>query len=226
MISFNRIDESIKGDLPGFEEKEYDVEPLATVARIKEEITNSLNRSESNNDSSSFKNNPSVNQPIKEAAPTRSHTFSRELDMEYLSEDDEEIEQDLDNEEIDYDQVNEMENPFNHIPHSHKISLDYPASKPPSLTNGDMIALSFNGVVLDDDITLVSAIQNANKNAGQLSDISIHAWRQKHQFTIHIAERKVCFLLQTIIQLCFIIRLTLRIKRRKSFLLVILLFQC
>lgn len=171
--------------MPGFEEKEYDVEPLATVARIKEEITNSLNRSESNNDSSSFKNNLS-NQP------TRSNALSRELNMEYLSDDDEEIEREyLDNEEIDDEQVNEMENPFNNSPHSHKISLDNPVSKPTSLTNGDMIALSYNGVVLDDDITLVSAIQNANKNSAQLSDISVHAWRQKHQFTIHIAERKV-----------------------------------
>lgn len=179
----------MKGEWQGFQEKEYDVEPLATVARIKEEIINSLNRGESTN-------NPSKSN-FSRANEFPSHPFMAM--PEYLSDDDDDDDDEDDYRErqerdIEYES-NEMEESFNNAPQSdNSLSLDISA-KPLSLGNSETISLIYNGVTLDDDITLVCAIQNASNNAlnnnSYLSDASIHSWRQKHQFTLARAQKKV-----------------------------------
>jgi len=200
-------DNSIKGVWDGIQEKEYDVEPLTTIGRIKDQIINT-NRIQSANSN----NNLSANQPNNQLNANRKQpVLRRELVMDYVSDDDDDIDDDDrinlddhifrrqrdddeddedDDDEDDEDEIlNDMQVLDDLVARNLSTTQLSAMSNPnsTSLPQGQLICLSYNGVILDDDVTLVSAIQNG---ASQNTEISISAWRQKHQFTLHSIEKK------------------------------------
>jgi len=204
-------DDSVKGtSWGGIREKEYHVEPLATIGKIKDQIISSNRQGDSNNNSN-IKLTPSqaINQlrgTTKRIPLPRRQIELNHYDSEDVDDDDIEPQFHIESQLDDYDDEEEQNlNDMEVLNESEELKdigdnsysddkifvnlsedrIQLSESKSQLVPQKQEISLSYNGIVLKDDETLVSAIQNGFPN----SDASIYAWRQIHQFTLHLADK-------------------------------------